>query len=131
MLFLRLILIFTYIIIYNGAILEQHVIQSFAEREVTPEKAHKIGIELAGRYTDHKHKCIIATYLCVITLFNTSLICIVPLKHYLYVRRIGLIISENQLSCIQREIKVTVLVIIEHIFPYVVSSISSLSKSSG
>ena len=32
---------------YNGAILAQHIIQSFAEGEVTPEQAHKIGIELA------------------------------------------------------------------------------------
>ncbi len=47
---------------YKGAILAQHIIQSFAEGEVTPEQAHKIGIELAGRYTDHKHEYIIATH---------------------------------------------------------------------
>ena len=48
---------------YNGAILAQHIIQSFAEGEVTPEQAHKIGIELAGRFTDHKHEYIIATHI--------------------------------------------------------------------
>ncbi len=48
---------------YHGAILAQHIIQSFAEGEVTPEQAHKIGIELAGRFTDHKHEYIIATHI--------------------------------------------------------------------
>ena len=48
---------------YNGAILAQHIIQSFAEGEVTPEQAHKIGIELAGRFTEHKHEYIIATHI--------------------------------------------------------------------
>ena len=48
---------------YYGSILAQHIIQSFAEGEVTPEQAHKIGIELAGRFTDHKHEYIIATHI--------------------------------------------------------------------
>ncbi len=41
---------------YKGSIIAQHIIQSFAEGEVTPEQAHRIGIDLAGRFTDHKHE---------------------------------------------------------------------------
>ena len=48
---------------YHGAIIAQHVIQSFAEGEVTPEQAHKIGIELAGKFTGHQHEYIIATHI--------------------------------------------------------------------
>ena len=48
---------------YHGSILAQHIIQSFAEGEVTPEQAHRIGIELAGRFTGHKHEYIIATHI--------------------------------------------------------------------
>lgn len=48
---------------YHGSILAQHIIQSFAEGEVTPEQAHRIGIELASRFTRHKHEYIIATHI--------------------------------------------------------------------
>ena len=48
---------------YRGSIISQHIIQSFAEGEVTPEQAHKIGIELAGKFTNHKHEYIIATHI--------------------------------------------------------------------
>ncbi len=53
------------------------------------------------------------------------------IKPYKYVHSIGQIISENRLSCVQGEIKVTVLMTIEHIFLYVVSAIYPLPKSSG
>ena len=48
---------------YKGSIIAQHIIQSFAEGEVTPQQAHRIGIDLAGRFTDHKHEYIIATHI--------------------------------------------------------------------
>ena len=47
----------------GGKVLAQHIIQSFAEGEVTPEEAHKIGTELANRYLEGKHEYIIATHL--------------------------------------------------------------------
>jgi len=43
--------------------LAQHIIQSFAPGEVTPEEAHAIGMELARKYTDSKHEYICATHL--------------------------------------------------------------------
>lgn len=43
--------------------LAQHIIQSFAPGEVTPEEAHAIGMELARKYTDSKHEFICATHL--------------------------------------------------------------------
>lgn len=39
-----------------------HLIQSFAPGEVTPEEAHKIGIELADRLLEGKYSYVIATH---------------------------------------------------------------------
>ena len=47
----------------GGKVLAQHIIQSFAEGEVTPKEAHKIGTELANRYLEGKHEYVIATHL--------------------------------------------------------------------
>lgn len=47
----------------GGTTLAQHIIQSFAADEVTPEEAHKIGLELANRYLEGKHEFILATHL--------------------------------------------------------------------
>lgn len=48
---------------YGGTTLAQHIIQSFAEGEVTPEEAHRIGKELADRYLGGKHEYVLATHL--------------------------------------------------------------------
>ena len=40
-----------------------HVIQSFKPGEVTPEQAHAIGVELAGRILGGKHEAVVATHL--------------------------------------------------------------------
>ncbi len=47
----------------HSPILAQHLIQSFAEGEIDPATAHKIGLELADRFTDLKHEYIVATHL--------------------------------------------------------------------
>ena len=40
-----------------------HLVQSFAEGEVTPELAHKIGLELAERVLGGRHQAIVTTHL--------------------------------------------------------------------
>ena len=47
----------------KSPITAQHLIQSFAKGEVTPEEAHAIGKELANRFTEGKHEYIIATHI--------------------------------------------------------------------
>ena len=47
----------------SSSTLAQHIIQSFAPGEITAEEAHKIGMELASKYTDNKHEFICATHL--------------------------------------------------------------------
>jgi len=40
-----------------------HIIQSFKPGEVTPEQAHAIGVELAGRVLGEKYEAVVATHL--------------------------------------------------------------------
>lgn len=51
---------------FNGRLnntLAQHVIQSFAEGEVTPAEAHEIGKELIAALTDNKNEYVLATHM--------------------------------------------------------------------
>ncbi len=47
----------------EGTALAHHLIQSFLPREVSPEKARQIGIELADKMLDGKYQYIIATHI--------------------------------------------------------------------
>lgn len=47
----------------QGRVKAQHLIQSFAPGEVTPEVAHEIGYKLALQYTDGKHEFVLATHI--------------------------------------------------------------------
>lgn len=47
----------------TGGILGYHIIQSFAPDEVTPEVAHKIGMELAKRCFGDKYQVVVSTHL--------------------------------------------------------------------
>ena len=46
-----------------GKVKAQHLIQSFAPGEVTPEIAHEIGRKLAMQYTDGRHEFVLATHI--------------------------------------------------------------------
>ena len=47
----------------EGTALAHHLIQSFLPGEVSPEKAHQIGIELADKMLDGKYQYVIATHI--------------------------------------------------------------------
>jgi hypothetical protein len=47
----------------NDGVLGFHIIQSFKPGEITPEKAHELGIELTKRLTNDKHQAVISTHL--------------------------------------------------------------------
>lgn len=47
----------------TGGVLGYHIIQSFAPGEVTPEQAHKIGVELARRMFKNDFEVVIGTHL--------------------------------------------------------------------
>ena len=47
----------------TGGVLGYHIIQSFAPGEVTPEQAHKIGIEFARRMFGNDFQVVIGTHL--------------------------------------------------------------------
>ena len=46
----------------NGTVLAWHMIQSFKPDEVTPDKAHEIGKELAERFLGGKHEYVLSTH---------------------------------------------------------------------
>ena len=46
-----------------GKVKAQHVIQSFAKGEVTPELAHEIGEKLAQRITEGKYQYVLSTHI--------------------------------------------------------------------
>lgn len=48
---------------YTGSTLAQHIIQSFAQGEVSAKEAHMIGKELVQRLTGNRNEYIIATHL--------------------------------------------------------------------
>lgn len=48
----------------KGEVLAHHVIQAFDPRDkMTPEQAHRLGVELAERITEGKHEYVISTHL--------------------------------------------------------------------
>lgn len=47
----------------DGTALAHHLIQSFLPGEVTPKKAHQIGIELADKMLEGKYQYVIATHI--------------------------------------------------------------------
>jgi hypothetical protein len=47
----------------TGGRLAYHIIQSFKPGEITPEQAHKIGIEFAGRVFGNRYEAVIGTHL--------------------------------------------------------------------
>ena len=87
---------------YHGTIIAQHIIQSFAEGEITPEQAHKIGIELAGRFTNHKHEYIIATHVDKGHIHNHIIMNHVDFKDHARFR--GNIRAVKDLRCLSDEI---------------------------
>lgn len=46
-----------------GGVVGYHFIQSFAPGEVTPEQAHRIGVEFAERLFGKRHEAVIGTHL--------------------------------------------------------------------
>ena len=48
----------------NGSNLAHHVIQSFDKKDkITPEEAHRIGVELAEKFIGGKHEYVVATHI--------------------------------------------------------------------
>ena len=47
----------------TGGVQGYHLVQSFAEGEVTPELAHQIGVELADQLLDGRYQAVVTTHL--------------------------------------------------------------------
>ena len=65
----------------RGTILSQHIIQSFAPGEVTPELAHQIGIELCERLLKGEYQYVIATHTDKSHIHNHIIFCNVNFKN--------------------------------------------------
>lgn len=97
----------------TGGVLGYHFIQSFAPGEVTPEQAHKLGIEFANRLFENRFEVVIGTHLDKEHLHNhiviNSVSCLdgrkyhsSPESYYNNVRGISdAICAENDLSIIE------------------------------
>lgn len=65
----------------EGGIIAYHGYQSFAEGEVTPELAHKIGVEFAKRVWGEDYQVLVATHLNTRCLHNHFVVNSVSFKH--------------------------------------------------
>ena len=58
-----------------------HLVQSFAEGEVTPELAHQIGVELADQLLDDRYQAVVTTHLNTRHIHNHIVWCAVALDN--------------------------------------------------
>ena len=65
----------------TGGVQGYHLIQSFAEGEVTPELAHQIGIELADQLLDGRFQAVVTTHLNTRHIHNHIVWCAVALDN--------------------------------------------------
>lgn len=65
----------------EGGIIAYHAYQSFAEGEVTPELAHKIGVEFAQRVWGKDYQVLVATHLNTKCLHNHFVINSISFQH--------------------------------------------------
>ena len=59
----------------NGSILAQHIMQSFAHGEVTPDEAHEIGRKFADEFLGGKYKFTLATHIDKEHIHNHIIFC--------------------------------------------------------
>ncbi len=65
----------------TGGVQGYHLVQSFAEGEVTPERAHRIGIELADQLLDGRYQAVVTTHLNTRHIHNHIVWCAVALDN--------------------------------------------------
>ena len=65
----------------TGGVQGYHLVQSFAEGEVTPELAHQIGVELADQLLDGRYQAVVTTHLNTRHIHNHIVWCAVALDN--------------------------------------------------
>ena len=65
----------------TGGVQGYHLVQSFAEGEVTPELAHQIGVELADQLLNGRYQAIVTTHLNTSHIHNHIVWCAVALDN--------------------------------------------------
>ena len=65
----------------TGGVQGYHLVQSFAEGEVTPELAHQIGVELADQLLDGRYQAVVTTHLNTRHVHNHIVWCAVALDN--------------------------------------------------
>lgn len=65
----------------TGGVQGYHLVQSFAEGEVTPELAHQIGVELADRLLSGRYQAVVTTHLNTCHIHNHIVWCAVALDN--------------------------------------------------
>ena len=65
----------------TGGVQGYHLVQSFAEGEVTPELAHQIGVELADQMLDGRYQAVVTTHLNTRHIHNHIVWCAVALDN--------------------------------------------------
>lgn len=65
----------------TGGVQGYHLVQSFAEGEVTPELAHQIGVELADQLLSGRYQAVVTTHLNTLHIHNHIVWCAVALDN--------------------------------------------------
>ena len=65
----------------TGGVQGYHLVQSFAEGEITPELAHQIGVELADQLLNGRYQAIVTTHLNTSHIHNHMVWCAVALDN--------------------------------------------------
>ena len=65
----------------TGGVQGYHLVQSFAEGEVTPELAHQIGVELADQLLGGRYQAVVTTHLNTRHIHNHNVWCAVALDN--------------------------------------------------